>query len=77
MMKKFIRNSTLYQEWEQNSEQDNKLLATNFEVKVENQNVEGLIPYSTDQQIFKFKVNSRTTHEVCGVYIDYQSIHSK
>ena len=59
------------------NEQENELLITNFEVKVENQKVEGLISYSTDQQIFKFKVNSGTDQEVWGVYIDFQSIHSK
>ena len=57
--------------------QEDKLLATNFEVKVENRKVEGLITYSTDQQIFKFKVNSGTDQEVWGVYIDFQSNHSK
>ena len=57
--------------------QENKLLTTNFEVKVENQKVEGLITYSTDQQIFKLKVYSGTDQEVWGVYIDFQSIHSK
>ena len=57
--------------------QENKLLTTNFEVKVENQKVEGLITYSTDQQIFKLKVNSGTDQEVWRVYIDFQSIHSK
>ena len=61
---------------EQNKQED-KLLATNFEVKVENRKVEGLITYSTDQQIFKLKVNSETDQEVWGVYIDFQSIHSK
>ena len=35
------------------------------------------ITYSTDQQIFKLKVNSATDKEVWGVYIDFQSIHSK
>ena len=59
------------------NEQDKKLLTTNFEVKVENQKVELLITYSTDQQIFKFKVNSGTDQEVFGVYIDIHSIHSK
>ena len=57
--------------------QENKLLTTNFEVKVENRKVEGIIIYSTDQQIFKLKVNSGTDQEVWGVYIDFQSIHSK
>ena len=59
---------------EQNNTQENKLLTTNFEVKVENQKVEGIITYSTDQQILKFKVNSGTNQEVWGVYIDFQSI---
>ena len=61
---------------EQNKQED-KLLATNFEAKVKNRKVEGLITYSTDQQIFKLKVNSETDQEVSGVYIDFQSIHSK
>ena len=61
---------------EQNK-QENKLLPTNFEVKAKNRKVEGLITYSTDQQIFKFKVNSGDDQEVWGVYIDFQSIHSK
>ena len=51
--------------------QDNTLLTTNFEVKVENRKVEGLIAYSTDQQGFKLKVNSGTDQEVWGVYIDF------
>ena len=33
--------------------------------------------YSTDQQIFKIEVNSGTDQEVRGVYIDFQSIHSR
>ena len=57
--------------------QENKLLTTNFEVKVENRKVEGLITYSTDQQVFQLKVNSGADQEVWGVYIDFQSIHSK
>ena len=73
-------NVTEMQTYENNgeqNEQENKLLTTNFEVKVENRKVEGLITYSTDQQIFKFKVNSGSDQEVWGVYIDFQSIHSK
>ena len=35
-----------------------KLLTTKFQIEIENQKLEGLITYSTDQQIFKFKVNS-------------------
>ena len=68
------------QTYENNGEQnkpEEKLLTTNFEVKVENRKVEGLITYPTDLQIFKFKVNSATDQEVWGVYIDFQSIHSK
>ena len=61
---------------EQNK-QEEKLLTPNFEVKVKNRTVEGLITYSTDQQIFKLKVNSATDQEVWGVNIDFQSIHSK
>ena len=44
---------------EQNNAKEDKLLTTNFEVKVEN--------FSTDHQIFKFKVNSVTDQEVWGV----------
>ena len=61
---------------EQNKQED-KLLITNFEMQSENPKVEGFITYSTDQQIFKLKVNSETDQEVWGVYIDFQSIHSK
>ena len=62
---------------EQNNAKDNKLLTTNFEVKPENQRVEGLITYSTDQEIVKLKVNSGTDQEVWGVYIDSQSNQNK
>ena len=68
------------QTYENNGEenvQEDKLLSTNFELEVETRKVGGLITYSTDQQIFKFKVNSGTDQEVWGVYIDFQSIHSK
>ena len=47
---------------QENGEQENgkqdKLLTTPFQLEIENSKVEGLIPYSTDLQIFKFKVNS-------------------
>ena len=56
---------------------DKKNLTTNFEVKVKNRKVEGLITNSNDLQIFKIQVNSGTDQEVWGVYIDFQSIHSK
>ena len=74
------QNLNEMQTYENNGEQntqENKLLTINFEVKVKNRKVEGLITYSTDQQIVKFKVISGTDQEVWGVYIDFQSIHSK
>ena len=47
---------------QENGEQEigkqDKLLNTTFQIEIENRKVEGLITYSTDQQIFKFKVNS-------------------
>ena len=47
---------------QENGEQENgkqdKLLTTTFQIEIENQKDEGLITYSTDQQLFKFKVNS-------------------
>ena len=47
---------------QENGEQENgkqdKLLTTTFQIEIENRKVEGLITCSTDQQIFKFKVNS-------------------
>ena len=39
---------------EQNIGKENKLLSTNFQVKIENRKFEGLITYSLDQQVFKF-----------------------
>ena len=46
-------------------------------MEIENRKVEGLITYSTDQQIFKFKVKSGTDQEVWGVYINSQSNQNK
>ena len=47
---------------QENGEQEigkqDKLLTTTFQIEIENRKVEGLITYSTEQQIFKFKVNS-------------------
>ena len=57
---------------EQNNAKEDELLPTNFEVTAESRKVEGLITYSTDQQIFKFKVKSGTNQEVWGAYIDSQ-----
>ena len=43
---------------EQEIGKQDKLLTTTFQIEIENRKVEGLITYSTDQQIFKFKVYS-------------------
>ena len=43
---------------EQEIGKQDKLLTTIVQIEIENRKVEGLITYSTDQQIFKFKVNS-------------------
>ena len=43
---------------EQEIRKQDKLLTTTFQMEIENRKVEGLITYSTDQQIIKFKVNS-------------------
>ena len=43
---------------EQEIGKQDKLLTTKYQMEIENRNVGGLITYSTDQQIFKFKVNS-------------------
>ena len=62
---------------EQNNAKEDEFLTTIFEIQIENRKVEGLITYSTDQQIFKFKVKSGTDQEVWGVYIDSQSNQNK
>ena len=43
---------------EQEIGKQDKLLTTSFQIEIENRKVEGLITYSTEQQIFKYKVNS-------------------
>ena len=43
---------------EQEIGKQDKLHTTKFQIEIENQRVEELITYSTDQQIFKFMVNS-------------------
>ena len=50
---------------EQEIGKQDKLLTTTFQIEIKNRKVEGLITYSTGQQIFKFKVNS------WGVNIDF------
>ena len=62
---------------EQNNAKEDEHLTTNFQMQSENRKVEGSITYSTDQQIFKLKVNSATGQEVWGFYIDSQSDQNK
>ena len=50
---------------EQEIGKQDKLLTTKLQIEIESQKVEGLIAYSTAQQIFKFKDNS------FGVNIEY------
>ena len=50
---------------------ENKLLTTKFQMEIENQKVEGLITYSTEQHIFKLKVNSENNQELWGVNIEF------
>ena len=53
-----IENDPPQENGEQEIGKQDKLLTTTFQIEIENRKVEGLITYSTDQQIFKFKVNS-------------------
>ena len=46
-------------------------------MEIENRKVEGLITYSTDQQIFKFKVNSGNSQELWGVSTDFSAYELK
>ena len=56
---------------EQEIGKQNELHTTKFQMEIENRKVEGLITYSTDQQIFKFKVNSGNIQELLGVNIEF------
>ena len=56
---------------EQEIGKQDKLLTTTFQIEIENRKVEGLITYTTDQRIFKFKVNSGTNQELWGVNIEF------
>ena len=58
---------------EQEIGKQNKLFTNKFQIKIENRKVEGLITYSTEQQIFKFKVNSGNNQELWGVNTDFSS----
>ena len=53
---------------EQNNVKEDELLPTNFAMEIENRKVDGLITYSTDQQIFKFTVILELTKKY-GVFI--------
>ena len=56
---------------EQEIGKQDKLLSTKFQIEIENLKVEGLITYSTDQQIFKFKLNPGNNQELWGVNIEF------
>ena len=56
--KSVIEIETPQENGEQEIGEQDKLLTTTFQIEIEKRKVEGLITYSTDQQIFKFKVNS-------------------
>ena len=62
---------------EQEIGKQDKLLATNVKIEIENQKVEGFIPYSTEQQFFKFKLNSGNNRELWGVNTDFSSYELK
>ena len=52
-------------------------LTTKFQIEIENQKFEGLITYSTDHQIFKFKVSSGSSQDLWGVNTDFTSYELK
>ena len=56
--KSVIEIDPLKENGEQEIGKQDKLLTTTFQIEIKSRKVEGLITYSTDQQIFKFKVNS-------------------
>ena len=57
---------------EQEIGKQNKLLTTKFQIEIE-----GLITYPTEQQIFKFNVNSGNKQELWGVNTDFSSYELK
>ena len=65
---------------QENGEQEigkqDKLLTTTFQIEIENRKVKGLITYSTDQQIFKFKVNSWGVNIEFSLYELKWTIHA-
>ena len=64
----------------QNVEQEigkqDKLLTTTFQIEIKNRKVEGFTTYSTDQQIFKFKVNSWGVNIEFTLYEMKSTIHA-
>ena len=62
---------------EQEIGKQDKRLTSKFQIEIENRKVEGLITYSTDQQIFKFKVNSGSRQELWGVNTDLSTYELK
>ena len=62
---------------EQEIGKQNELLTSKFQIEIENRKVEGLITYSTEQQIFKFKVNSGSSQELWGVNTDFSTYELK
>ena len=62
---------------EQEIGKQDKLLTTKLKIENENRKVEGLITYSTDQPILKFKLNSGSSQELWGVNTDFTSYELK
>ena len=61
---------------EQEIGKQDRLLTTTSQIEIENRKVKGLITYSTDQQIFKFKVNSRGVNIEFTLYELKWTIHA-
>ena len=61
---------------EQEIGKQDKLLTTTFQIEIDNRKVKGLITYSTDQQIFKFKVNSWGVNIEFSLYELKWTIHA-
>ena len=74
--KSVIEIEPLKENWEQEIGKQDKLLTTTFQIEIENRKVEGLITYSTDQQIFKFKVNSWGVNIEFTLYELNSTIHA-
>ena len=55
----------------------NHIQTTNLQIEIGNWKAEGLITYSTDQQIFKFNAISGNNQELWGVNADYSSYVQK